>query len=353
MLQYIVRRLLWMVPTLLGITVVVFVVAHSMPGDPATVALGIGGTGEMQEGVDVEARIAAFRKEHGLDLPLWKQYLNFLGPFNLKENGHAWFGGSGVDPWEGLLALDLGTELQNKNRSVMAEMGKRLKITVSLSLIAVLLSYLIAIPAGIVAAVRSGTRLDGAMTLVLFVLYSIPTFWGGLMLILIFGKAGLGWLPVLGLQSPDAETMSLGARVWDMGLHAVLPIATLTYGSLAYLSRQMRVGMIDVIHQDFIRTARAKGLSERVVVLKHALRNSLIPVITIFASILPILVGGSIIVETVFDIPGMGLYTYKGLLNRDYNIMMATVTFSAFMTLIGILMSDIAYGLADPRISYD
>jgi peptide/nickel transport system permease protein len=187
----------------------------------------------------------------------------------------------------------------------------------------------------------------------LFVLYSIPTFWAGLMLILCFGASGLDWLPVLGLHDKDAADLSWGAYAWDTVLHGVLPVATLTYGGLAYLSRQMRVGMIDQIRQDYVRTARAKGLSERAVVLKHALRNSVIPVITIFASILPVLIGGSVIVEMVFDIPGMGKYALDGLLQRDYGIIMATTTFSAFMTLLGILLSDVAYAMVDPRISYD
>lgn len=341
-----------MVPTLLGITVVVFFGMHAVPGDPATVMFAAAG-GEMREGLDYDAQIEAFRHEHGLDLPLWKQYLNFLGPINFKPNGHPAFGGSGEDPWGGLLLLDFGTELLNKNQTVTGAMFERLKVTVALSLVSVFLTYLLALPLGIYSAVRQGTRLDAGLTLVLFVLYSIPQFWAGLMLILVFGKAGLGWLPVIGLESTDVADMGALERFWDLVEHAILPITCLTYGGLTYLSRQMRVGMIDVIHQDYIRTARAKGLPESKVIFKHALRNSLIPVITIFASILPILIGGSIIVEQVFDIPGMGKYAYEGLLRRDYNIMMATTTFSAFMTLLGILLSDIGYGLADPRISYD
>ena len=341
-----------MIPTLLGITLLVFVSIRLAPGDPAAVAIGTG-SGEMTGDSDFEALVAKFRKEHLLDQPLWKQYLHFLGPFNLGEGGHPWFGGDGRDSWRGVLVLDMGVEFTDKNTHVVAEMGRRLLVTVPLSLAAVLLSYLIAVPLGILTAVRQGSRTEAGVTVILFVLYSIPTFWAGLMLILIFGAAGFDFLPVLGLHDKDADQLGTLGYAWDTVLHCILPVATLTYGSLAYLSRQMRVGMIDVIRQDYIRTARAKGLSERVVVLKHALRNSLIPILTLFASILPILIGGSIIVEKVFDIPGMGKYAFEGLLRRDYNIVMATSTFSAVMTLFGILLSDIAYALVDPRIKYD
>jgi peptide/nickel transport system permease protein len=336
-----------------GITLLVFVAIRLAPGDPATVMMGIGTSGEIGAASNVDERIEAFRTRHALDKPLFVQYLGFVGPFNVKPDGHPWFGGSGANPWGGLLALDLGNEFQRTTMPIVEELGRRLKVTIPLSLISTLLIYLVALPTGIYSAVRSGTRRDALLTLVLFVLYSIPTFWAGLMLILSFGAAGVSWLPVLGLHGKDAADMGMLAYAWDTVLHCILPIATLTYGGLAYLSRQMRVGMIDVIKSDYIRTARAKGLSEKVVVLKHAGRNSLIPVITLFASILPLLIGGSLIVEVVFDIPGMGRYAFEGLIQRDYGIIMATTTFSALMTLVGILLSDIAYALVDPRISYE
>ncbi|HJO27378.1 MAG: hypothetical protein CMK00_09330 [Planctomycetes bacterium] len=259
---------------------------------------------------------------------------------------------SGEDPWGGLLAGDLGREMQSRE-SVAEELLRRLKVTVPLSLISVLLSYLIALPLGIFSVRGQGTLLDGVVTVVLFVLYSIPTFWAGLMLILLFGATGVDWFPVLGLHDKDAASMDTMAWLWDLCLHAILPVATLTYGSFAYLSRQMRAGMLDVIRQDYIRTARAKGLSERVVIYKHALRNSMIPVITLLASILPILIGGSVIVEKVFNIPGMGMYAFEGLLRRDFYIVMATTLFVGIMTQVGILLSDITYSIVDPRIRHD
>ena len=226
-------------------------------------------------------------------------------------------------------------------------------MTVPLALASVLLSYLIALPLGIFSARHHGKRRDGIVTVVLFVLFAIPTFWAGLMLILSFGRTGLDLLPVVGLVSqgrcgPRAPRLCLGH-------HPARPPADpdLTYGSLAYLSRQMRAGMMDTLRQDYIRTARAKGLSEDKVIYKHALRNSMIPVLTLLASVLPVLIGGSIIVEKVFDVPGMGRYAFDGLLKRDFNIIMATTILVGVMTQLGILLSDITYSLVDPRIRHE
>ena len=353
MLSYVLRRILWMIPTLFGITLLIFLLLHAAPGDPAAIMVGIGSAGELSEEADVEARIEKARERYLLDQPLWRQYLHFLGPFSMAGDGHAWFGGSGERPWRGLLVLDLGSEWRRPSVPVVEELGRRLLVTIPLSLVSVLLSYLIAIPLGIYSAVRRGTVADNAVTVLLFVLYSVPTFWAGLMLILTFGAAGFDLLPVIGLHDKDAGDLGLWGWTWDLVRHCILPIATMTYVSVAYISRQMRVGMLEVIRQDYVRTARAKGLSERVVILKHCLRNSLIPVLTLFASILPILVGGSIIVETVFDIPGMGKYAYEALLSRDFNVVMTTTTFSAVLTLVGILLSDVSYALVDPRIRYE
>ena len=268
------------------------------------------------------------------------------------DNGGDRVQNTGEKKWGGLLVGDLGQEMQ-KRIPIKDELIKRLKVTVPLSAMSVLLAYLIALPMGIFSVRRQGTLLDGVTTVILFVLYSIPTFWAGLMLVMIFGATGVDWLPVVGLHSKDIEGLSTMAKAWDYFLHLILPVLTLTYGSLAYLSRQMRASMLEVIRQDYIRTARAKGLSENVVVYKHALRNSMIPILTLLASILPILIGGSVIVERIFSIPGMGMYAFDGLLARDFNIVMATTIFVGVMTQFGILLSDITYSIVDPRIRHD
>lgn len=312
-------------------------------------------------GQTIERVAAALQTITGYEPELHPVRLEQLGQGARIRSWFRWYyeqgGGSrvrntGENTWGGLLCLQLGNEMQS-NTPVAPELMRRLMVTVPLSLVAVLLSYLIALPLGIFSVRNQGTKIDGGLTVVLFILYSIPTFWAGLMLILIFGKTGLDLLPVLGLHDKDADSLGAVAYAWDVVKHAVLPILTLTYGSLAYLSRQMRAGMLEVIRQDYIRTARAKGLSERVVVYKHALRNSMIPVLTLLASILPILIGGSIIVEKVFDIPGMGKYAFEGLLRRDFYIVMAVTIFVGIMTQVGILLSDITYSIVDPRIRHE
>lgn len=335
MFVYIVRRVLWMVPTLLGITLLLFCIMQLAPGDPAALAAqgseGAAGGGAAGD-VDIESAYEKFRERYKLDEPLAVQYVNWLGK---------------------VLTFDFGNEFFRPHVRVSDELVRRLGVTVPLAVISVLLSYLIALPLGMLSAVKRGSWADRLTTFVLFVLYSLPTFWAGLMLILAFGKSGLGWLPIVGLHDMDADQLGTWDYMVDAVWHGILPVTVLTYTGLAYLSRQMRTGMLEVVRQDYIRTARAKGLSEKVVIFKHAMRNSLIPVVTIFASILPILIGGSVIVERVFNIQGMGLYAYEALLQRDYPVVMATVTFTSFMTLLGFLLSDVLYALVDPRIQHD
>ena len=334
MLQYLLRRILWMIPTMFGITFLLMLVIQLAPGDPAAIATAGSLDSAMQASGDTDTQSAyeKFRERYRLDDPFYVQY------------GH-WLSNVAV--------LDFGSEFFRPNVEVWDELQERLKVTVPLSLIATLLSYLIALPLGVFSAVKRGSLLDKLVTLGLFLLYSLPTFWAGLMLVLAFGATGLEWFPVIGLHDKDAADLGPWAYAWDVIWHCVLPVATLTYGGVAYLSRQMRVGMLETIKQDYIRTARAKGLDRKTIIFKHALRNSMIPVITVFATILPILIGGSVLVETIFNIPGMGLYAFEGLIVRDYNIIMATVTFSAFMTLLGFLLSDILYAVVDPRIAYE
>lgn len=350
MLGYTLRRLLWMVPSLIGITLLLFLAVHAAPGDPATVMAGAGEPGEVSLGPDFQASVDAFRRRHLLDQPLWRQYLHFVGPFDMSPRGHAWFGGNGEHPWRGVLALDLGSEMQRPGVGVLAEIGRRLRVTVPLALVSVLLGFALAIPLGVWSSRRQGRAADGALTCLLFGLHAVPTFWAGLVLVLVFGASGLGWLPGLGLESRDAAELGGLGRAWDLVRHAILPVVTLTYGSLAYVSRQMRAGLLEVGHADWMRAARARGLSEGQALRRHALPNALLPILTLFAAVLPALVGGSIVVETVFDLPGMGRYAYEGLLARDYNVVLATATVSSVMTLVGLFASDLSIALLDPRI---
>jgi peptide/nickel transport system permease protein len=344
-LQYVLRRIAWMVPTLLGISCVTFALIRFAPGDPSQLQF----SADAPAG-NAEAMIEGFRREHLLDQPLWRQYLHYLGPFDLGPDGHRWFGGAGSKPWNGLLSGDLGHEYLRPDVSVAAEIGERLQVTLPLALLAVLLAYLVAIPLGIYSAVRRGTPLEVASTVMLFLLHAVPTFWAAVLLQTALGHGGLGWFPSIGIHGKDAADLAGWASAKDTLAHAVLPVVCLAYGGMAYVSRQMRTGMLEAIGADYVRMARAKGLSESAVVLKHALRNSLIPVITLLGQVLPVLVGGSVLVETVFDIPGLGKYAFDGLAHREYDVVMGTVLISAVMTLAGFLLSDVLYALVDPRI---
>lgn len=351
MLALFLRRLLLVPPMLVGISLMVFLAVHAAPGDPADLRPG-GVAGEEEPGGVLDASWAAFRERNLLDRPLARQFLHFLGPFDLSPRGHVWFGGSGADPWHGLLALDLGGELHRPSVGVLAELGRRLRVTVPLAACALLLAYALAIPLGLWSSRRRGTRADGAVALALFGLHALPTFWVALMLVLCFGAAGLDWLPTIGLASRGAESWSLPARALDLAVHALLPVLTLALGSLAYLARQMRAGLLEALPAGFVLAARAKGLSERQALVRHALPNALLPILTLSAAVLPALVGGSIVVETIFDLPGVGRYAYEGLVWRDYGVVLATATLSAAMTLVGLTLSDLACAWLDPRIRH-
>ncbi|MDC0202034.1 ABC transporter permease, partial [Flavobacteriales bacterium] len=213
-------------------------------------------------------------------------------------------------------------------------------------------------PIGIYSAYRKDSNADKALSLILFILYSLPSFFVGTMLLLQFANPDyFAWFPESGIKDPLTFNKEWNIFNWDRIQHQapylVLPLITYTYSSFAFLSRIMRVGMIEVMSQDYIRTARAKGLSERTVILKHALRNSLLPIITVFAAIFPMSIGGSIIIEVIFSIPGMGFEIYQAILNSDYPMIIAFFTVTGFLTMLGYLVADILYALVDPRISYN
>ncbi|MCD6459798.1 ABC transporter permease [bacterium] len=252
-----------------------------------------------------------------------------------------------------VIKLDFG-ESYSHHMPVIELIKERLPISMQLSLISIFITYIIAIPLGVFSAVHQYKLSDKIITVTLFILYSLPSFWVANMFILFTtGGDFPNIFPTRFLHSPGAENLTFIKWMLDWIWHLVLPITCLTYASFAYVSRQMRVGMLDIIRQDFIRTARAKGLSERAVIFKHALRNALIPTVTLLAFLLPALLGGSIIIEEIFTIEGMGKLSFEAILNRDYPIINAIAFFSAFLTLIGMLCSDIAYVLVDPRINFN
>jgi peptide/nickel transport system permease protein len=327
---YIVRRLLAMIPTMFGITVITFLIIQLAPGNPAEMKIRMARGGEANPQFTAQV-IEQTKKLYGLDKPIHVRYgiwLKQVVTFN--------FGDSYKD-----------------HRPVRDKILERAPVSLQISFISLLLVYLIAVPLGVFSAVKQDSFADRALTLVLFVLYSLPSFWTAMMLITFLGGGEfLDWFPIYGLSSEGAQRLALWPWLGDRVHHLVLPVFCLTYESLAYVSRQMRGSMLEVIRQDYIRTARAKGLAEKTVVLKHALRNSLIPIVTMLAVLLPALIGGSVIVESIFSVPGMGQLSFEAILSRDYPVIMGVTTMAAILTLIGILVADVAYTLVDPRITF-
>ncbi len=324
---YLARRLLLMIPTLLGVTLVTFVVIHLAPGDPVSAAMG----GDLRADALSSQAIEHFRKEMHLDDPLIVQYGRWIGRLATLDLGSSWSSG----------------------RSVSEQLGERLPVTMALGGASLFFVYLIGLPLGIASAVKRGSLGDRFTTLVLFILYSLPSFWIGTLAILFLG-GGRYWdlIPVQGLRSPDHATLSSMGKIADLMWHGITPVVLLGYASLASVSRYMRTGMLDVVRQDYVRTARAKGLGERAVIYKHALRNSLIPILSHLGMMVPFLLGGTVIVERLFGIPGMGQLMFQAILARDYSLIMGITTVTALLTMLAILITDLLYAVVDPRISY-
>ncbi len=349
MRRYLLHRLLWQVPTWLGVVLLVLVAVDLAPGDAATAALG----SNLEGGVDAASvsaeRLAEYRAAYLLDRSVLVRLAHFLGPFDWSPTGHEWLGGSGRDRWHGLLALDLGEEWNRPGVSVARELASRLALTVPLSGAAIALALGASLALGLWSAARRGSALDRALGVSLFALDSVPAFFGGMLLVLLFGARGLGLLPSLGIASSDAADMHWARAALDVLWHAILPVATLSYGALAYLTRQVRSGALVALSSDAVRTARAKGLSEWQVLRRHVLPHERILLFTLVSGMAPALVGGSLVVETVFDLPGMGRYAWEGLKRHDLGVVLATTACAAAVTLFVAWLAEAASLWADPR----
>lgn len=328
MKAYLIRRLLLIVPTFIGISLITFLVVQLAPGSPVYMKLRQA-EGGMTAGVESEQIIEQTKKLYGLDKPIHIRYVIWLGK---------------------LACLDFGDSYKDQ-RPVITKIKETLPVTLQIEVIAIFLIYLISIPIGVYSATHQYSWGDRVTTVILFILYSLPSFWVAMLLMLFFGGGRfLNWFPVHGLNSFGAENLAWWPWLLDRLWHLVLPVICLTYGGLAGLSRYARSGMMEVIRQDYIRTARAYGFSEKTVIWKYALRNSLIPIVTLLATLLPALIAGSFIIESIFSIPGMGRLGFEAILSRDYPLIMGILSISAFLTLLGLLLSDILYAVVDPRI---
>ncbi|HUR29310.1 MAG TPA: ABC transporter permease [Planctomycetota bacterium] len=338
MLRYCLRRLAWTLPTLLLASFVAFVLLHLAPGT----ALDAAGDPSDAGSTNSAASVERFRREHLLDQPLWKQYFHYLGPFDLSERGHPWFGGSGERAYGGVLTGDLGGELLRPGVKVGAQIAQRLQVTLPLMLASLLLGYLVGIPLGVFSATRRGAKSERAITLATFALYAVPVFWAGVLLQSAFGRRGLDWLPVLW---PAGE-----ATASEIMRASVLPVICASYGVAAYVSRQTRASMLEALESDWVRSLRARGIPERPIVWRHALRNAAAPLCVHLGQILPALAAGSVLIETIFDVPGVGTYLHRGLLQREYDVVTGIVLMSALFATLGLLLSDLLHAALDPRI---
>lgn len=321
---YVLKRLLQAIPLLIGIATITFFIVHIAPGDPMDVYM------EKQYRKEVDPQIIELlRKKYGLDQPLPMQYVKWVG--NLAHG-------------------DLGESFRYR-RPVASLIAERVPYTLQLTVLALLCDALIGITLGIISAVKQYSAVDKITTLGSLVIYSIPGFWLAVMLVLVFA-VNLGWLPTSQTRSLDYELFSWSGKLLDRIWHLVLPVFVLGVASAAGTARYMRNQLLDVLSEEYVLAARARGLTERAVILKHALRNALIPIVTIYGLELPFLLGGAVLIEKVFAWPGMGLLAVEAIEARDYPIILATSMIAAVLVVMGNLLADVIYAMVDPRISY-
>jgi len=313
--RYALRRVLAVPFMLLGVSVILFAIMHAAPGGPEAVLMG----GNLDQ-----ATAARIRANLGLDRPLPVQYVDWLLALLHGNWGNSYLTGEPV------------------TRMIMEHLGPTLELTV----VAVLVALLVAVPAGVVASVRPDSWFDRLSSAAAFAGISFPSFWLGIMLILLFASY-LHWLPVEGISSIT------GGGIWDRLRHLILPAVTLASTQIASLLRFTRSSMMEAIQQEYVRTARAKGLTERVVIYKHALRNALLPVVTVLGLSLSFIVGGAVLIETVFAWPGVGQLAVQSVFSRDYPVIMGVNVMIAAVVIVGNLVTDLTYALIDPRIGYE
>ena len=318
MTSFIIRRCLQSVVVLVLVTLMLFLTMRLLPGDPIVMYMSMRDV----EGTSQE-QINALRKEFGLDKPIMVQYVRWMS---------------------GVVRGDLGRSIVNRS-SVSAELKRRMPITFYLSFLSLLLSVVLGIPMGVISAMKRGSWLDTLVTGLANLGVTVPVFWLGILLVYVFGLT-LGWLPVFGYTSPFKD-------FWLSLRQAIMPVFCLAVFSIASSMRQTRSSMLEIVRQDYVRTARAKGLKEMVVVIRHALRNALIPVVTLTGMTVRYLFGGAVLVETVFNIPGMGRMTVDGIMAQDYPVVQGAVLVIALTVLLSNLIVDLSYGWLDPRIRYE
>ncbi len=320
---YALKRLLGMIPLLLGITMISFAMMHLAPGEPAV-------TGQAFNPKVSSQDIERLRTYYGLDQPLYEQYWHWL---------------------KRLAVLDFGDSFSDDHRPVLDKVMERLPVTLWINILAMAMILLVAIPIGVLSAVRQDSWLDRGLTVFVFLAFAMPSFWLGLLLMMSLG-VNLNWLPISGIHDYSWQQMSFWQQQVDFFKHLILPVFISAIGGLAGMSRFMRTGMLEVIRADYITTARAMGVPEGSIRYRLALKNAILPVITLLGLSIPSLIGGSVIVEYLFSLPGMGRLFYEAILARDYTVVMGITVMGAVLTLLGNFLADLSYAWADPRIRH-
>ncbi|MCS6839022.1 MAG: ABC transporter permease subunit [Bdellovibrionaceae bacterium] len=345
MFTFVVRRLLLMIPTFLGITLISFVIINLAPGSPIEQkiqAIRFGGGGEVggasgshsnsKGSVSLNEEILeALKKQYGFDKPILVRYWIWL---------------------RNIFTLDFGTSFTYEE-PVLKVIVSKFPVSLQFGIASLILTYLICIPLGILKAVKAGTTFDVVSGLILYFFYAVPPLILGILLITFFaGGSYFSWFPTGLLYSDHYDELSFWGKVWDRVHHFVLPLTCYVLGGFASLTLLMRNSLLDVIKQDYIRTARAKGLDEKTILWKHALRNALIPLAVNLGGFLQVFLSGSLIIESVFQLDGIGLLSYMSILSRDYNVIMGLIFLSAVTLMLGRLLTDIVYVIIDPRIDF-
>ncbi len=345
MLSYILRRLMIMVPTLLGVTVIVFGIINLAPGSPVEQKIqqlkfgGMGGGGGMAVGDAGSSRdnavssevIEALKKQYGFDKPIHIRYYIWL---------------------KNLVMLDFGESFTYEEPALDVIVSK-FPVSLQFGITSLVLSYLVCVFLGVLKAIYHGGKFDLFSSVMLFIMYAVPGFMLGILLIQFFASGNyFDWFPIGGLYSDNYDDLSAFEQLKERIHHFVLPLICYMIGSFTILTMLMKNSLLDELKKDYIRTARAKGLSERIVLMKHALRNALIPIVTGIGGFLSVFFAGSLLLEVIFQLDGIGLMSYKAILERDYNVIMASVFFQSFLMLLGNLISDLAYVVVDPRIDF-
>ena len=338
-----------MIPTLLGVTMIVFAIINLAPGSPieqkiqqlkfggaggggaANVGSVGGGAGSGGDSAISEEVIEALKKQYGFDKPIHERYFIWL---------------------KNLMRLDFG-ESFTYEEPVLDVISSKFPVSLQFGIINLILTYIVCIILGVIKAIKNGTKFDLISSVVLFVMYAIPGFMLGILLIQFFASGNyLELFPVQGLYGDDYEYLSFTERLFDRVHHFILPLICYMIGSFTMLTMLMKNSLLDEIKKDYIRTARAKGLDEKIVYLKHGLRNALIPIVTGIGGFLTVFFAGSLLIEVIFNLDGIGQMSYQAVLERDYNVIMGSVFIQSFLMLVGNLISDVTYVFVDPRIDF-